>query len=103
MKLNPTEVRAAYFLAAYYRRSGQHVPPSVAALWSRLEVAYRQGEAVTRSRQHNPTAAEQQKQSTHGIATGEQIGSRMVSAILGRSPRWVHRHATDLHGRRIGR
>jgi len=75
----------------------------VAALLGRLEVAIKHGEAVTRSRQHNPTAAEQPKQSTHGIATGEQIGSRMVSAILGRSPRWVHRHATDLHGRRVGR
>jgi len=94
MKLTPTEIRAAVFLARRHRRAGGAVPPSVAALSERLESAVRQGEASP-WRQSQPVTPPQS-------TCVEIIGSRLAAAILGWGVRRVQRHAADLDGHHVG-
>ena len=95
MKLTPTEIRAAVFLARRHRRAGGAVPPSVAALSERLESAVRQGEA-------SPWRQSQSIVLSHSNRGEELIGTRLAAAILGWGVRRVQRHAADLDGRRVG-
>ncbi len=94
MKLSPTEVRAAVYLARRYRQAGHVVPPSVAALAERLETAVRQGEASPWRQSPPPEVP----QSTHA----DFIGTKLAAATLGWSVRRVQRRATDLDGCRVG-
>lgn len=100
MKLNPNEIRAAYYAVATCRRAlaNKAVPPSVKALAARLEIVVRTGEAASRSRQPNACGAEELEPE----ATMEFVGTRLAARLLGWSPRRVQRHAADLDGRMIG-
>lgn len=93
MKLTAHEVRAAYYVTAAYRRSGRHVPPSVAALCERLDREIRFGVSPTR---HESDSA------PSPLGNVEWIGTRLAAELLGWSLRRVQRHAADLDGRHVG-
>ena len=98
VNIDPSEVRTTYWLASERVRSGQYVPPSVRALLKRLDFEIRHGLSPTR---HDGSKFDSgTPRLTHG--SQEFIGSRVVCEALGRSPRWVQRHATDLGGRLVG-
>lgn len=100
MKLTANEIRACFYAVSTCRRSlaGKHVPPSVNALASRLDVVMRQGE-VTRIRQpkHSDTGE------WEPVKQMELIGTRIVAEMLECSLSTVLRRAADLDGRIVGR
>ncbi len=100
MKLSSGEIRIAYWLASERLRSGRHSPSSVAALAERLERTIRYGEALSPTR-HGGSEFDS---GTPRLSHGSQgfVGSRVVCEALGRSPRWVQRHADELGGRLVG-
>lgn len=101
MRLNPNEIRAAYYAVSTCRRAlaGRPVPPSVNALAARLENVMRCGEAVTRSRQADDAATGESKP----VNTMEFVGARLAAEMLGTSVSTVLRRAADLDGRMVGR
>ncbi len=98
MKLNPTEVRAAYYVLGGYRRAELPQPPSVRALYERLDRIAHTGEV-------SPTRQETGCDSS-GSEHVELVGARYAAAMLGwhgeAGLRRVQRHAADLDGQRIG-
>lgn len=95
MNLNPSEVRAAYYAVTKVRReaalSNKPVPPALAALCERLDVAVRCG--LTPTRQAIGCRTEQLE---------SWIGTRLAAQMLGWKIRRVERRATDFDGRKAG-
>ncbi len=102
MKLNPVEVRAAYFIAAAYRRAGLPATPSVRALYERLDWAIRTGQTVSPTRHQGRQTRRDSSRSEHV----ELVGARPAADMLGwHGPagiRRIQRHAHNLGGQKVG-
>ncbi len=92
LELDADDHHALMAAIAHYCRTAPVVPASMWRTRERLDRLIRQPSAIGR----------QCRCARPQLADVETIGTKLAARILGRSERWVCRHANDLGGVRVG-